>query len=574
MPKRLPTQPQKATRPIDDEGEERSNRIVHLTQRFVDGLGPAKARYRITDSRVFGLSVRVECSGNHTWQVRIPSELGSRQIWETIGKVSDISVRAARKRAASKRSIAAEGPNARQALDAHRAHRLPFEVLAEEWMEDVAITKKPGTHSSYREKLDLYILPWFQGKKLKQMDAAAIRNWHEIITEKGVKGVQRESTRQARPAATAADRALGTLTAFFKYAVHKKWIPVSPTRGIPHNGDHRIHRPLDESARRKVGQAIREMMLDGSANPIYLMAIQFTMVSSLRREAVTTLEWREVNLEGKFIAPVTKNTTQLNPQRLPLGSAGFSILSRIPRIADSPYVFPGKDPKNPMALSTLNAVWSKVRERAGIHGEYPELDRYGNFIEKPAIRVHDLRHTKTAKLAEKFENPMIGVVVGLHTERIIDRYSGPVRKKTAEANEVAESAFAEDLGIDIDPEFHDQGNCAPYPAPDKIQIVIQVGCWPPRGTRKTNEVQKNSPTIAKRRPAKGRYPSDEILQQMILERPLIQVAREIGVSSEALGKWCHKRGMTVQNKTHWAKLKSKRSKEAPCPMKDNAENFQ
>ncbi len=556
MPRRLPTTPAKAVRPVEDEGDERLSRIVHLTQRFVDALKPAEVRYRLTDSRVYGLSIRVERSGNHQWQVRIPSEVGSRQFWKTIAPVADMSLSVARKAAGEYRRTAAESPNARLALDADRAQKLPFEELAPEWMEKYVSKKKPGTQASYQEKLDLYILPYFQRKKLKEMDSAAICAWHQAITAKGVCAVQKESTRKPRPAACAADRALGTLTSFFKYAVSKQWVRSNPTRDVAHNGDHKIHRPLDADARRKVGQAIREMMLDGSANAIYLMAIQLSMCSSLRREALTTLEWREVHLEQRYLSPVTKTTTQLDPQRIPMGAAAFSILRGIPRIADSPYVFPGKDPRRPMGLSTLNAVWCKVRERAGIHAEYPEMDRYGNLKEKAAPRLHDLRHTKTAKLAETEENPMIGAVVGIVTTETITRYAGPVKKKVAQANEPVELAFAEDLGIEVDPEYYAQGPTTSEPAPPPVQIIVQVGSWPPRGKQRPKASAEPQPAASKARPTKGNYPPDDELQQRIRERPLTQVAKEIGVSDVALRKWCVQRGLEVKARGEWAKARS------------------
>ncbi|MBK8793947.1 MAG: tyrosine-type recombinase/integrase [Holophaga sp.] len=444
MPRNTPTSLQKATLPVGENEGELTTRIVRLDQRFVTKLGPSDERYRITDARSTGLSIRMEPSGNHTWQVRVPSQEGARQIWQTLGKVADIPVRRARRLASDTRKIAADDPNSRKALGKDRAQKLPFEELAEEWMDTYVAKKKPGTQTSYQEKLDLYILPRFRNHKLRQMDAAAIRAWHEDITAKGVCAVQKDSTRKPRQAARSADVALGTFASFFRFAIQEGWIVSNPTRDVPHNGDHKIHRPMDGNARRKAGQTIRDMMVDGSANPIHLMAVQVSMATSLRREALTSLEWREVDLERRFIRLETKNTTAFDPQYIPIGSAAYTILRGIPRIGDSPYVFPGRNPNRPMAPGTFNAVWNKIRERAGIYGDYPEQDRYGKTIEKPPIRPHDLRHTKAAKLAETNENAMVGALVGIKTTSMIDRYGGPGKKKKEEVNEGYETCLAED----------------------------------------------------------------------------------------------------------------------------------
>jgi len=559
MPRRSSTTSKKATLPREAEGEERDSRIVHLTQRIVNGLAAPSERMRLTDSRYYGLSIRLEPSGNHSWQVRLPSKKGSRQIWETIGKVADMSLRVARKKTEALRGMTSEDSNTRQALEKDKAQKLPFEKLAEAWMEDYVSRKKPGTQSSYREKLDIYILPRFQGKKLKEIDTAAIRAWHETITAKGVSGIRKDSLRPPRPAATAADRALGTLTSFFKYAIEMKWVLTNPTRDVPHNGDHKIHRPMDEDARRKVGQAIREMLVDGSANPIYLMAVQLSLTTSLRREALASLEWSEVHLERRVLRLVTKATTAFDPQHLPIGPAAFSILKSIPHIADSPYVFPGRDPKTHMAYGTLNATWSKVRARAGVFGDYIETDRYGNLIDKPAIRVHDLRHTKTAKLAESHDNAMVGSVVGIKTSKVIDRYSHPVKAKVAEANEALESDFAEDLGIDVDPEFYAGHTHQAVEAPNRVQLVIQVGSWPPIKPR-TKQQGNAEPPPPKSRATKASYPPDEDLQRMVLDRPVSVIASELGVTAKSLEKWCKRRGITVRPRGYWGRLRAEGGK--------------
>ncbi len=558
MPSLKSTTLKKALRPIDAEEDERGSRFVHLTQRFLNNLGPVEERIRLTDIRTIGLSVRLELSGRHSWQVRLLSKTGSRQLWETFGKVEDIPLAEARTIAEDLRGMARKDPNARQALSKEKAQRLPFEELAEMWMDDFVSTLKPGTLRSYREKLDLYIKPRFMGKKLKQVDTEAIRSWHTDISTKGVCGVNKESKRQPRPAETAADGALRALKSFYKYALKKNWVSTNPTRDVVVNGDHKIHRPLDESARRKVGETINEMMLDGSANVIYLKAVQLSLATSLRRDSLTTLQWSEVELDRKYLKLVTKTATSLDPQYLPIGPLTFSILKSIPRILDSPYVFPGRDPMRPMGLSTLNATWSKIRERAGVHADYPETDRYGNTIDKPRIRPHDLRHSKTAKLAETEENAMIGAVIGIKTTEVLDRYSAPVKVKVAEVNSRAESDFATDLGVSIDPDFYSGGVRATVLPPVPIQVVIQVGSWPPRGVRKPKEKAPAEPRIPKARMTKIQYPPDEELQMMVLERPVSIVAMELGVQSKTLEKHCKVRGLRVMPRGYWAKKRAGR----------------
>lgn len=468
---------------LEGEEDSRECRIVHFTQKFINRLPPTGNRERLTDASISGLSLRLEPSGKHTWWVRLPSRKGVRQRWVKIGLVSDWPLKRVRREASRIRLIASNGSDAGVALERAKAQKLPFEELAEIWIDQDVSKKKLGTLLSYEEKIDLYILPAFRGKLLKEISTEVIRKWHEGITKQGVSFLRKGGKKPPRPAATAADVALGTLKSFFAFALKKKWITTNPTRDIPVNGGHPIHRPLDSNARRKVGATIQEMMQDGSVNVIYLLAVQLSLASSLRREALTSLEWKEVLLDQRILRVVTKRTSNLEPQILPIGPMSYSILKCIPRIADSPYVFPGRDPRKPMAPGTLNSIWNKVRERAGVYGEYPEQDRYGNVIEKPNIRPHDLRHTKTAKLGESEETPMIGAVVGIKTSKTIDRYKNPVKAEVAATNTAVEDEFAGDLGVAIDPDFYSAHSGSTLQAPPPVQMVIQVGSWPPRGKR-------------------------------------------------------------------------------------------
>lgn len=550
----IPTFPTSEPKVVIIEEDSRECRIVHFTQHMINRLPASGDRERLTDDRISGLSIRLEPSGKHTWCVRLPSRKGVRQKWVTIGLVADWSLRRARAEASRIRQEASKGSNTEETLERATAEKLPFEKLAQLWLDKYVSRKKPGTYASYEEKLDLYILPAFRTKRLKELSTAVIRKWHEGITREGVHHVRKDSKGKTRPGATAADRALGTLQSFFRYALKRKWITSNPTRDVPVNGDHKIHRPLDSNPRRKVGATIQEMLVDGSANAIYLMALQLSLATSIRREALTSLEWAEVLMEQRIFRIVTKRTNIVDPEILPMGPMAYSILKCIPRIANSPYVFPGRDPMKPMAPGTLNAVWSKVRERAGVYGDYPEQDRYGNIIEKPNIRPHDLRHTKTARLGETEESPMIGAVVAIKTTKTIDRYKNPAKSKVAAVNTPIEDEFAEDLGVAIDPEFYAEGSGATVNAPTPVQIVIQVGSWPPRGKRSPKKPAVEAKKAPRLRPTKANYPSDEDLQRMVLERPVSAVARDLGVTPKALENRCKTRGLQVRPRGYWARV--------------------
>ena len=73
---------------------------ILLTHRSIETMRPADLPYRVKDQRCFGLAIRVAPSGIKTWDLafRIRGSAKTRRI--SLGRVTDISLEAARERAA------------------------------------------------------------------------------------------------------------------------------------------------------------------------------------------------------------------------------------------------------------------------------------------------------------------------------------------------------------------------------------------------------------------------------------------------------------------------------------------
>jgi integrase len=292
---------------------------------------------------------------------------------------------------------------------------------------------------------------------------------------------------------TAADVALRTLSSFFRWAIENHKADYNPARDLPRHRSRVIHRPLSAEGRRKVGVTIQEMMQNGEGNPIYLKALQLSVVTGLRRKSIATMEWDKIEFESKFVMVRDKSYRIHGEKAHPLGPHAIAILKSIPRIANSPWVFPGRDPLNHMALSTLNRVWGLVRTKAGVVAK-DEVDRYGNKVKAPKPRLHDLRHTKGAVLGAKNKNTVVGATMGISPE-MANRYGTPHDEEVVQANLVAESSLGEDLGILPDLDGVKAHACT-TPAPAPTQIVIQIN-WP---------YQAKKPKQAKKAPKEPKAP--------------------------------------------------------------------
>jgi integrase len=543
----------------------RVSRKVSLTDEVLKTIRPTGKRFRLTDTVVRGLSVDVGTTGSITWQFRAPMKVGHRQEWVSIGAWPGVSFEAARAEAQRIRTNLTTEVDLRKAKKAARKSGT-IEFLTGRWLiEYVKKELRPGTYRSYLEKVNLYILPAFATKLPRDITPAMIAAWHQKITEMGVAAfrteeeeeppsgpkVGRRKRRKGRPAATAADGANAVFSAFFKWAVADGKADFNPTLGGKKNGGREIHRPMDSQARKKVGSTLMGMEANREANVIYLEAVRLAMVTGIRRDSIAALEWCDLDLENGVATLNDKSSRTRGPQSYPLGSAAISILQGIPHIADSPFVFPGRDPMQHVSTGTLNRIWSQVRENAGVCASKPEKDRYGERIEKPTIRFHDLRHGKGAALGKKNKNAMVAAVIGLSTQKMADRYGRPVDEEAAKANEVFERELASDLGIPWPTRRRNKAKKeAEVNAPAPAQIVIQVTSWPPRKPRaKKPAVKKES----KPRPTQIEWPSDEDLQRLVLEKPMVELADQLGVSDRAITKRCDRLGLERRPQGYWLK---------------------
>jgi integrase len=107
------------------------------------------------------------------------------------------------------------------------------------------------------------------------------------------------------------------------------------------------------------------------ADPFALAAIRFLCLSGCRKGEALGLKWEHVDFVRSVLClPDSKVGTR----DIPIGLAALDLLRRLPRMAENPFVFPGRVAGQP--LVGLQKVWERVRMRA-------HLDD---------LRVHDLRH--------------------------------------------------------------------------------------------------------------------------------------------------------------------------------------
>jgi integrase len=129
-------------------------------------------------------------------------------------------------------------------------------------------------------------------------------------------------------------------------------------------------------------------------------ALEFAALTAARSEEVRGAEWEELDLKsGLWIIPATRMKMK-REHRVPLSAAAVDLLQSLPRLADSPLVFPGKS-GGQLSDMTLSATMRRIHEADLASGGPGFLDRVNK---RPAV-PHGLRSTFSDWVSETTRYP-------------------------------------------------------------------------------------------------------------------------------------------------------------------------
>jgi integrase len=145
-------------------------------------------------------------------------------------------------------------------------------------------------------------------------------------------------------------------------------------------------------------------------------AIALLAATGARRGEVLGARWERVDVERRILTVPAASSKSGRTRYIPLSDAALRILARVPR-TDSPWVFPGADPSKP--ISDLKKAWARVKERAGIEGQFC---------------LHQLRHTYASRLVGQGRSLYeVGQLLGHATVGMTARYAHLAPQRLIEA---------------------------------------------------------------------------------------------------------------------------------------------
>ena len=383
-----------------------------ISRRTVEALKVEKDTV-FWDSALSGFGVRVYPSGSKYYvvQTRVAGR-APRRI--TVGRHGVITAEEARRRAALiiARIKAGEEP-VPEPMAVKLAEGPTVAELARRYLEEhVAAHCKPRTEELYRRVIGKHILPAFGKTPALAVRTAQVTELHHRM----------------RKTPASANFTVDTLSRIYHSAEDRGQIPEAsnPCRLIVKYEERRRERFLTDEELKRLGRVLHEVETRKGVWAHAVAAIRLLLLTGCRKGEILRLRWDEVDLEAHELRlPDTKT----GPRTISLSPEAVDVLAAIPRVADNPFVFPGKFEGTHMR--TLHNPWRVICERA-------ELED---------LRIHDCRHSyATRALALGESLPMIGRLLGHSQIETTARYAHLAKDSVREsAVRISESIAADIL---------------------------------------------------------------------------------------------------------------------------------
>jgi integrase len=322
--------------------------------------GSKSSNYELTDPQTACLKLQIGTSGRKFFWFRFTYR--GEKLAVKVGEFGPMSIEQARAAAQQHRATLDLGGNPQDARQQVKSMPLVRE-FADEYIEQAKLTKI--TYKNDIAKFRDHVLPVIGDLRLSDV---APRDIQMLLGS--LKGTLSPAT---------VNRVHALLSVFFNLAVSWNRISHSPCANLKKlkESNKKDRFMSAEEVRRILAAAPLDM------NPVAAHAICALILTGLRREEILQSRHEHLNLDlekGSLYLPKTKNGRS---RHVVLNDAAIAVFKSAPRVADSPWIFPGKDPMKP--LNNPTKAWHRILAAAKVE----------------RCRLHDCRHAFASMLVNE-----------------------------------------------------------------------------------------------------------------------------------------------------------------------------
>jgi integrase len=325
---------------------------------------PTNGQVDIFDAGYPGFALRVSYGGGKSWVYFY--RIGGRLRRRSLGAYPAVTLAEARQlwRDAKHQVSLGRDPGWQRASD------LNFESVAREWLKRDQADKR--SLKEVTRIVEKELIPKWGQRSIRDIRRHDILVLSDRIADRG--------------ATTMARRVMAYVHRLFRWAKSRDLIESNPATDLPKPGREVARdRVLTDAELAAVWKAAVEIGWP------YGPAAQLLILTGARRAEIAELKWSEIH--GNTIKLSGARTKNAEPHDMPLSEQALDVLSRMPRIAGSEYVF-GKPLRS--------GAWSNAKIKFSAAKIQP-------------WRIHDLRRTVSTGMNELGTEPHIVEAVLGHT---------------------------------------------------------------------------------------------------------------------------------------------------------------
>ena len=332
---------------------------VRLTRQFIGSFPNPDRELFLWDETFPGFGIRVQPTGAKSYQFQYRDRQG-KSYRVTLGRYPALRPSEARELARRKMAnlLLEEDATLTQEKPATASATTVTELANRYLSEHATIYKKNRSVHEDRRLLTKVILPKLGARPVAAVVRAEVAAFHASLAGTPVQ----------------ANRALAVLSKMFNLA--EVWDlradGTNPCRHLRKFPEKARRRYLSTQELIQLGSALTKAEAEASESPDVILALRLILLTGARHHEVLSLRWMDVNLERRTL---TLSDSKTGERDLVLAAPAIELLKRAARHETSPWLFPGRNPRN--HRESLTTPWRRLRTTASI----------------PDVHIHDLRHT-------------------------------------------------------------------------------------------------------------------------------------------------------------------------------------
>jgi len=332
-----------------------------LTAASVERIKPPKeGQVDVFDAGYPGLALRVSYGGRKSWVFFY--RIGQRLRRMSLGTYPALGLAQAHDAWREARKVAQSGQDP-SLVRKHEIGSRDFATVLDEWLKRDQSQNR--SKDSTKRLIDRNVMPLWQHRFVSEIKRPDIMHALDEVVDRG--------------SPIAARRLHAHLHRFFKWCVEQGYIEISPMMHLTKPGvETKRDRVLSDEELKALWSETEKLGWP------FGTALQLLILTGARRQEIAGLQRSE--LKGDIIELSVARTKNGKPHIIPLSPPALAILSKVPRVQGSEFIFTtnGRGPV---------VAWASIKAK---------LD---NELQFPDWRLHDLRRTVATGL-QKLGTPL------------------------------------------------------------------------------------------------------------------------------------------------------------------------